>query len=87
MSAGGGGTRVALVTGAARGIGAAAAKRLGEAGYRVIGADVLESETETTYPLVRCDVADESAVSAFVEHALESTAASTSLSTWPEWCW
>ena len=71
MSAKAGGPRVALVTGAARGIGAAVARRLGEAGYLVLGADVLDSEAATTYPLLRCDVADESAVTVFVQHALD----------------
>ena len=71
MSAGAEGKRVALVTGAARGIGAAVARRLGEAGYLVLGADVLDAEQETTYPLVRCDVADEAAVAALVQRALD----------------
>jgi NAD(P)-dependent dehydrogenase (short-subunit alcohol dehydrogenase family) len=71
VSAGAEGKRVALVTGAARGIGAAVARRLGEAGYLVLGADVLDAEQDTTYPLARCDVADEGAVAALVQRALD----------------
>ena len=63
--------RVALVTGAARGIGAGVAKRLAEAGHPVVLADVIEAVETTTEALakaghqvrhIRLDVADEAQV-------------------------
>jgi NAD(P)-dependent dehydrogenase (short-subunit alcohol dehydrogenase family) len=63
-------TPVALVTGAARGIGAATARRFAAAGYRVVGADVIEREAADgvadDWELARCDVADEAAVADLV---------------------
>jgi 3-oxoacyl-[acyl-carrier protein] reductase len=65
--------RVALVTGAARGLGAAIAGRLAAAGHPVVLADVLEQVEATAARLreaghraraVRLDVADEAAVDA-----------------------
>ena len=61
---------VALVTGAARGIGAATARRFATAGYRVYGADVIEREevkgARDDWSLEACDVADEAEVAALV---------------------
>src|SRR5690349_5628305 len=63
--------RVAFVTGAARGLGAAIARRLAEAGHPVVLADVLDSVDATAAGIVaaghqaraiRLDVADEAAI-------------------------
>jgi NAD(P)-dependent dehydrogenase (short-subunit alcohol dehydrogenase family) len=72
--------RVALVTGAARGIGLAAAKRLAEEEARIlmsdIDADVLEQATAAlaarglTVAQTVCDVADPTSVTAMVERAV-----------------
>ena len=66
---------VALVTGAARGIGAATARRFAAAGYRVVGADVIAREEvdggEDEWALEHCDVADETAVAGLVARVSE----------------
>ncbi|WP_424810965.1 SDR family NAD(P)-dependent oxidoreductase [Roseococcus sp. YIM B11640] len=65
--------RVALVTGAARGLGAAIARRLAAAGHPVVLADVLDKVDETAASIaaaghqaraIRLDVADEGAIRA-----------------------
>src|SRR6476469_8391857 len=58
--------KVAVVTGAARGIGAATAARFAKEGYEVVGLDVLSPETTATFRVHKCDVIDEGAVSALI---------------------
>jgi meso-butanediol dehydrogenase / (S,S)-butanediol dehydrogenase / diacetyl reductase len=73
--------RVAIVTGAASGIGLAVAKRLGSEGARVVIADLSAEKSEAAAAAVResgapdaaalvCDVADESRVAATVDGAI-----------------
>ncbi|MCI3274063.1 SDR family NAD(P)-dependent oxidoreductase [Streptomyces cylindrosporus] len=71
-----------LVTGAARGIGAAVARRLAEEGARVLLTDADASEVEKTAAALRelglaarasgCDVADRAQVEAVVAHAVDA---------------
>jgi meso-butanediol dehydrogenase/(S,S)-butanediol dehydrogenase/diacetyl reductase len=59
--------RVALVSGAAGGIGAAVVRRLSEDGALVVGADL-----EPTAEGIRCDVTDEGSCAAAVAHVLDT---------------
>ncbi|WP_309059633.1 SDR family NAD(P)-dependent oxidoreductase [Streptomyces sp.] len=71
-----------LITGAARGIGAATARRFAEEGARVLVADVDPAEAERTASALRerglgaeaaaCDVADRASVEAAVAHAVDA---------------
>ncbi|MFK0024610.1 SDR family NAD(P)-dependent oxidoreductase [Streptomyces sp. NPDC090798] len=71
-----------LITGAARGIGAATARRLAEEGARVLVTDVDPAEAEKTAASIRelgaraeelvCDVGDRAAVEAAVAYAVDS---------------
>ncbi|MGH9327919.1 MAG: SDR family NAD(P)-dependent oxidoreductase [Terriglobia bacterium] len=68
--------KVALVTGAARGIGAATARRLLQDGHRVVAVDVLDAAGATpparegAYEFIRCDVSDEAAVRELVSRVV-----------------
>jgi NAD(P)-dependent dehydrogenase (short-subunit alcohol dehydrogenase family) len=57
---------VAIVTGAARGIGQATARALGEQGWTVVGADLKPSST-----ILECDVCSVSSVAALVDSTVE----------------
>ncbi|MCK0114070.1 SDR family oxidoreductase [Ornithinimicrobium sp. F0845] len=59
--------RVALVTGASRGIGAILAGAFREAGWQVVGLSRGGSDDPTGSPTVACDVTDEAAVGTAVE--------------------
>ena len=59
-------SRVALVTGSARGIGRAIAEALAASGLRVVGADVLEQVREPLDRVVRADLAEPDACRALV---------------------
>jgi 3-oxoacyl-[acyl-carrier protein] reductase len=68
--------RVAIVTGGARGIGAAIAERLAEEGARLVIGDVREAEAAATAARLgglarRCDVSEETDVQALAAFALE----------------
>jgi NAD(P)-dependent dehydrogenase (short-subunit alcohol dehydrogenase family) len=58
--------KVAVVTGAARGIGAATAARFSKEGYEVIGFDVLQPDKAVRWQSLTCDVTDEAAVNRLI---------------------
>jgi len=73
-------SKVAIVTGMSRGLGEAIALGLAEAGAKVFGCDILDSEGEAVADRARqtggnltyrhCDIRDESSVKALVEEAV-----------------
>ncbi|MET0234542.1 MAG: bifunctional aldolase/short-chain dehydrogenase [Kibdelosporangium sp.] len=62
---------IALVTGAASGIGKACVRALRAKGASVIGLDLAETETETDYLGLRADVTDARAVAKAIEQGVE----------------
>lgn len=64
--------RVAVVTGAASGIGAATVEGLLAGGARVVGGDINPDTDRDNYTAVRCDVTKESDVEALVRVAVEN---------------
>ena len=60
--------QIALVTGAASGIGASVARGLRSSGYSVVGLDLAESDTELS---IECDVSDEREVFASLVRATD----------------
>jgi NAD(P)-dependent dehydrogenase (short-subunit alcohol dehydrogenase family) len=66
--------RGVLVTGAARGIGLAAAARLAEDGFKVVGCDLLEPEADVGFEeFINVDLREEAAIAAAVKQASEAT--------------
>lgn len=67
-------SRGVLITGAARGIGLAAAARLARDGFGVVGCDVLEPEEDVGFTdFIEIDLREEEAVAAAVRRASEAT--------------
>ncbi|MBU1175730.1 MAG: SDR family oxidoreductase [Alphaproteobacteria bacterium] len=67
-----GNPKIAIITGAARGIGAATVRRFADEGYVAIGLDVLDAEAALPEGAEHflCDVADEGRVAAIVKDVL-----------------
>jgi NAD(P)-dependent dehydrogenase (short-subunit alcohol dehydrogenase family) len=63
-----------LITGAARGIGLAAADRLAKDGFKVVGCDLLEPEEDVGFSdFIEIDLRDEGAIAGAVKSADETT--------------
>ena len=65
--------KIAIVTGAARGIGAATVRRFADEGYIAIGMDVLDAESDLPERAehFKCDVSDEAQVVAVIKDVLD----------------
>lgn len=65
--------KIAIVTGAARGIGAATVRRFADEGYIAVGMDVLDAETDLPERAehFNCDVSDEARVAAVIKDVLD----------------